>query len=306
MHLALHGLLVQVLVPIKAKPGQQWCQVPSYLKASPSAGCTGASTNCPAGSGALACAADGCQLCAAGTASPGGSHPCSTCPPNMYAALGAATCASCPSGYASLAGSRDVNECILCSRQYAVDANGLAGFSQCDAVLNEVSCNLPCASFGFNWTDTSPAQCTALPSSISALVFVGQKFNTANYAAAASLNTHVLSAALDLGPVQCACGGNPTLTTVTLGSADVQGGVYNLRGFNKLTFSSYEAGTGPEHAGFYSLAGITLSSQSPLTGVAAEFVWPARVRALVVMPISAQYCGTPPRGCDSSSGLVRR
>ena len=135
------------------------------------AGCTGASTNCPAGSEPSACGAGGCQTCAAGTASPGGSQPCSTCPANTYAAQNPAVCMSCPAGYESLPGSTARAQCAFCYGQYLVTPNstpsGLVGldescpsttgtsFALCADVTDATggTCGSP-PGFGFRWMDT--------------------------------------------------------------------------------------------------------------------------------------------------------
>ena len=113
-------------------------------------------------------------------------------------------------------------------------------------------CTAPCQAFGFAFQDTRPDECTSLPSSLNIQVLVVQNCNTADAHAQASLNSHLLSsnAYLDLGPADCACTPPATDRIANIYTADLQTGAYNTRGSNTITFSSYEAGSGPEPIGF--------------------------------------------------------
>lgn len=243
------------------------------------AGFMGASPNCAAGSGTFAAAANGCQACAPGTASPGGaaacqpcaagtaapagsatcqpcaagtaapagSASCSLCPGNTYAAQGAAACTPCAPRSASLPGSTNVGECIAntCSI-YLIPASSLAGAFErdCPASTPQYEClSTPCTA-GFTFLDISdPSVCTTQTiASITVEVTMGLNCNPTSYSAPAMLNGIALSSAsfLDTGPYSCGCGAPATSEVATIVAADVETGGYDIQGTNEIIFAAFE------------------------------------------------------------------
>ena len=214
-------------------------------------GCTGASTNCPAGSEPSACGASGCQTCAAGTASPGGSQPCAACPANTYAATNPAVCTPCPAGYESLPGSTAFGQCVNCGKTYQITPSGLVGlfymcpttgttvFASCDDPADETGGGTCTQGFGFRWTDTiASTVCTTF----NITIFVNGvqvNCNMANYLAPATLNTVLLSSAADLDTGagdRCTCTAPSRDVQVMIDGSDAS--AYVRGGLNTITFTA--------------------------------------------------------------------
>lgn len=219
------------------------------------AGCTGASTNCPAGSEPSACGANGCQTCAAGTASPGGSQPCAACPANTYAAQNPAVCTPCPAGYESLPGSTAFGQCAICFSAYVIPSSGLVGLpDSCPPVGNSAFalCDIPAGTggtcnqgFGFKWADTiSSPICTTFNITVE-VAGVAVNCNTAgsDYLAPATLNDVLLSSAavLDTGPFSCLCPSTTAHTSEVVTIAGTDSSAYVRGGTNTLTFTAPSA-----------------------------------------------------------------